>query len=163
MKRFIGPRGLSARYRRAVEALRLVAQEEGLDQAQRAVGEALSDLRKDAWVKGHSLKPTDGSVFWSELLGKRPSREEELSRLPGDDHVTLWLKDGKPDVYVSQPYALGLDTLREMAQMADKHGLDVHVDAKSSWWFPGYTLFIEWRRAHRKGRGVLTRERRGRA
>lgn len=158
MKRFGGPMHQSASYQRAVEALRLVAEEEGLDPAQRAVAEALSELRQAAWIKRHGLEQSDGSIHWLELLGRRPGGEEQLLRLPGDDHVSLWLKGGKPDVYVSQPYALGVDTLREMARMADDHGLDVHVDAKSSWWFPGHTLFIEWRRAHHKDRGAPTRE-----
>lgn len=59
-----------------------------------------------------------------------------------NDHVSLWLRNGKPHVYVSQPYGLTLSDMRALVQFCDAHGLDAAVSARS-WRFPGSTLLIE--------------------
>jgi hypothetical protein len=42
---------------------------------------------------------------------------------PGSDHDRLFLKDGKPFIYVTQPYGMTYKTVVEMVQFAERNGL----------------------------------------
>lgn len=53
--------------------------------------------------------------------------------LPGSDHTTLWMKDGKPHIYVTQPYDLDQERLDEMFRVCRRHGLTMRVDASPAW------------------------------
>lgn len=81
---------------------------------------------------------------WRVLIGKKPNLHEE-DRLPGDDHTELWV-NGAKQTYVSHPYHLTLETMREIVAMCDEHGLECTVDA-SSWYYPGGTIKLEWTKA----------------
>jgi hypothetical protein len=92
-------------------------------------------------------KHTPGAVGkWPRLLGKRLSRLQFQSRLPFDDHVEMWRSKGGFLRYVSHSYArLGVEHIRELIEICEKHGLEIEVSALS-WYYPGDTLRIEWRR-----------------
>jgi hypothetical protein len=53
--------------------------------------------------------------------------------LPGCDHTTLWLKGGKPHVYVTQPYNLDQELLDDMFRVCRRHGLTLRVDSHPAW------------------------------
>jgi hypothetical protein len=68
---------------------------------------------------------------------------------PGDDHVSLWLREHKPEVYVSQPYGLTSNVVAEMLRAAELYGLMFTISTWPAWWNPGAVLFVEWRCAER--------------
>ncbi len=61
---------------------------------------------------------------------------------PGDDHGQLWLKDGKPYAYSSQPYSIGGETLNKIYQYAKDHNLDVTIRADWAFYFPSSALIV---------------------
>jgi hypothetical protein len=72
------------------------------------------------------------------LLGKRTTGMQ----LPDADHRSLWVHEGKPAVYVSQPYALTMTKLRRLVRFCDEHGLTALVDSWPAWHFPGRVLHV---------------------
>ena len=50
-----------------------------------------------AWGRRHGLSTAKPGSEWWRLLGRR-SRGSYPERLPGDDHVSLWLRERKPEV-----------------------------------------------------------------
>ena len=82
-----------------------------------------------------------GSEWW-RLLGRR-SRGSYPERLPGDDHVSLWLRERKPEVYVSQPYGLTSNVVAEMLRAAELYGLMFTISTWPAWWNPGAVLFVD--------------------
>jgi hypothetical protein len=82
-----------------------------------------------------------GSEWWRLL--RRRSQGTYPDRLPGDDHVSLWLRERKPEVYVSQPYGLTSDVAAEMLRAAEFYGLKFTISTWPAWWNPGAVLFVE--------------------
>jgi hypothetical protein len=134
-------------FREAVRALERLVEEEGLDTAERAFATAAWEKRREAFAKRLRVKPTAGHVCLNRLV-KGHCKGTGLMFpkcfwLPvANDHVSLWLRDGEPHVYVSQPYGLTLNDMRALVEFCDAHGLDAAVTA-GSWHFPGETLLIE--------------------
>jgi hypothetical protein len=101
----------SPEYLKAVQVLRQLAQKESLDHALQAWAESCADERREAWAQSYGLKESKGHVCLTRFLGKQCDSVNCL-RAPGDDHRSLWIKHGKPVVYVYQPYGLrGEDAL----------------------------------------------------
>jgi hypothetical protein len=65
--------------------------------------------------------------------------------LPGADHAELWLLDGRPYAYLSHPYGMGIDVMRQAIAVCDAWGLTMDVEA-ASWYYPLGTLCVEVRR-----------------
>ena len=95
-----------------------------------AFADATAPMRADEWVRSRGVTRNTGSSWWGTLVNGEAS-EADISNatLPGDDHTTLWNINGKPAVYVSQPYGLSLDRLKEICAACDQHGLTVEVGA----------------------------------
>lgn len=64
---------------------------------------------------------------------------------PGTDHPVLWLKGGAPHSFESHPYQISDDTFSEMVAYAARRGLTFMV-VGYSWYYPGNTLCIVWRK-----------------
>ena len=47
----------------------------------------------------------------------------------GSDHDALFLREGEPAVYVTQPFTINTAKAREMAEFADLHGLEFYIDS----------------------------------
>lgn len=109
-----------------------------------AAAEILAPAVLDEIQKG-GLKPASKAHI-RRLFTKKCRRGCDCHRPPGDDHGSLWLKDGKPHTYISQPYGLVQDQLREIVEFADAHGLRVEIGAARSFHFPGKTICVEYRR-----------------
>jgi hypothetical protein len=60
--------------------------------------------------------------------------------LPGCDHTSLWMKDGKPHIYVTQPYNLSIERLDEMFRACRRLGLTLRVDSALAWHDAGAVL-----------------------
>ena len=136
---------LTTAYSKAVHALRQLEMIEGLDRAQQAVADALAGPIRERWVKHNGLQESKVHVVhWSCLLGEKPDRACHNN---WEDHRSLWEHEEKFSIYVSQPYVLELDDLREIVALCDKYDLKVIVSPEWSWHFPGRTFLIAVRPA----------------
>ena len=101
------------------------------------------------WASKYGLKQARGPVCAARLLGKKCSgaavyREGKcLCRPPGSDHETLWCHEGKPVVYVFQPYGLSGSQMDELSSYCQKWGFQMTVDTWPAWHYPGRILFVE--------------------
>ncbi len=108
---------------------------------------------------GYKVKPTRGNLWIGRLLGLHPTRYWRRGttgvpeRLPGADHDGLWLRNGKPWAWTTQPYDLDQRSLRAMLDFCDAHDLEMTVSG-GSWHFLGRTvLVVISRREDRDPRG----------
>jgi hypothetical protein len=62
---------------------------------------------------------------------------------PGDEHTSLWLADGQPAVWTSEPGLVDLAATRVFAHF---HGLRFAVSEAWSFWHPGHSRLIWWER-----------------
>src|SRR5438045_1355022 len=113
----------SAQYIAAVKTLRELAETEGLDEAKRAHAEATWDIRREEWASGNGLTKSKRHGCIAILLGEKCEgiRYDDIPcNVPGSDHMSFWLRDGEPAVYVSQPYALRLSDMQELSSLSRK-------------------------------------------
>lgn len=125
----------------------------------RVVREVARASRKDwkqQYALAHGLKESPvGKACISRVIGTQCSSHtgrwgvEGPCRPPGADHVSLWLRGGKPYVYVFQPYGLDNRTLVQLMEFCQKWGLVCDISSLASWHFYGHTLLVEIRRAER--------------
>lgn len=148
-------RNPSAKYRKAVNALRdLMTEEHGADSVTRAFAEAVSDRWREAYATKHHLMPVTDHVCVSRLLGKGCPEERDRSgeficlsdTIPGRDHLSEWRAPDGSRRIVSQPYGMDYKSLKELVTFCERLGLEARLDAYPSWHFPGATLFMELRR-----------------
>jgi|CZCA01.1.fsa_nt_gi hypothetical protein len=127
-------------YLAAVRALNALAVEDR-DAVDQAYIEAGRGFRRETYIKRRGVKPTTGNPFIERLTGARVVPNPV--RFGWMDHVSLWIKDGKPFSFVTQPYGLSLEDLKEIVAYCEEHNLDVFVDAGMSWHYPGSTVAVE--------------------
>ena len=141
---FLRPKERTPNYENAVAALHKLAKE-SQDLMGRAFAEVDSGITKEWMTKG--LRRSSGSQSHLRLLGKNPrSKPDPGQELPFfADHTDLWLKDGRPFLWTTQPYGLTEGGIRELTGLIDL-GLDVTISTHRSWHFPGSTLMIELRK-----------------
>lgn len=95
----------------------------------------------------YRVKATRGVNWIGRLLGIHPARywynhaPGVPDRLPGADHDGLWIRDGRPWAWTTQPYDLDHESLRGMLAFCDAHGLEMTVSG-SSWHFLGRTVLV---------------------
>lgn len=129
-------------YKKAVSILQEVQKIEG--SAARVCAEVIHDQILQAFIKRNGLKPSNGARCVSRLLGKQCKYSLHPCTPPAVDHISLWNKDGKPHVYVSQPYAISWKNLQQIVDYCREHGLQAQISAES-WHFPGQTVLLEYR------------------
>lgn len=98
------------------------------------------EAAREAWAAGLGVTPTRGHACLLGLVPEAPAGHKGCVHLPGDDHTTVWDKDGVPFVYVTQPYNLDQAGLEAMFRVARRLGLTIHVDRAISWHDPGAVL-----------------------
>jgi len=137
----------SPSYQAAVRALQELAKSEGPDAAENAAAEALQPVRQRLFVERSNLTTATGSVCAKRLTGKRCTvanpRGCDCHPRGSSGHSSLWNCNGKPAVYVAQPYELTLREMKDLVSYCEKHDLDASINARSSWDFPGHTLQVE--------------------
>ena len=132
----------SRAYLKVVGVLKRLAESEGLDVAQRAVGEALSEQIRQNFIEIGKVKESRTRYpHWQKLKGRK-SYDRKSIGYPLDDHETLWNRDGEPWTYVSQPYYLTEKELRKIVDRCDKENLNAVIRADKSWHFPGRTFLV---------------------
>ena len=146
----------TAAYESAVSALRTIAEDDYGDTALRACGEVVAPRRVDARQRGpdgKTLRQSRGHPCIQRLLGRRcfdgGNRRYPCSP-PASDHPTLWLHEGKPYVFISEPYRLTLSDVRDIIAFADDNDLEVTIDAGLSCHFPGRTVAVIYRRKEQR-------------
>lgn len=95
----------------------------------------MPETKSRAWAERHRLRKSQRwHVCPCQLIGGRTSPD-----CPDGggwlDHVSLWNRDGKPAVFVSQPYGVTTRGLSVLLDWARAH--DVHVNI-NSWSFYGH-------------------------
>jgi hypothetical protein len=106
-----------------------------------------------AWARGHGLQRSRGHPCLARLVGKScwvykmagihtPLKEVISCDLPGSDHVSFWLKGGRPAAYVMQPYEVSSESLDGIFEFCKKHKLKVSISTDKSWHNPGKTTLI---------------------
>ena len=149
-RRFLDPKERTPLYEEAVAALRRLAEEHNdSDDVDRAFAEAMSDRFYES-MEAKGLRETGAVRPW--VTFHKGIGQEGVHQFPGDDHVSLWTRDGVPERRLSQPYTLHLETIRKMVEWADRYGLEFDISGKNSWHFPGHTMLVTWQRAqeHRR-------------
>ncbi len=140
---FLEAKSRTPLWNEVVDALRQLMKDEGEGSADRAFAEAVSDGMY-AWMENRGLRESDDMRRCREF--HKDINCEDGWGFPGDDHASLWCRDGEPVVYISQPYDLTSDTLREMIAWADRYDLSFAITPRGSWHFPGYTMLVSWTR-----------------
>jgi hypothetical protein len=114
--------------------------------AEMTAAAALSKLRDEAYKP--TYRATTDSI--RRLVGKMriqsPKAGEMGNTPPSDDHGRLFVKDGVPEFYLSQPYGLSHSQLVEILAWCDKFGLTVSISATASNWCPGSTIGLIYER-----------------
>ena len=116
-----------------------VLNEEGLSEGQRMVVNAQSETQKQsAQEKLQAL--------WAKPLSLKRTLTREWSNIPPAwDHSSVWMREGKAMVAVSQPYPWLLN--RELDQLdafAKEFDWQFRISNFFSWHYPGRCWFIEW-------------------
>lgn len=121
-----------------LETVRMLAD---LDTYDRAFGEVASSRIQER-LRRMGYTQSRGTPCVHRLLGKRSCRGERDCLPPDSDHVTLWNRDGKPAMLVSQPYGVFHDALKGTLAFAEERGLSVFIDAGFSWYWCGTTVAV---------------------
>ena len=105
-----------------------------------------NQLKKEQWAKKHGLKESKATPHFClcRLLGKQCREFGSTACVnapPGSDHASLWLRDGKPAVFVYQPY--GLTEVAELGEFCLARGLTCTIATWPAWHNPGSVLHIE--------------------
>ncbi|MBI4377375.1 MAG: hypothetical protein HY549_13125 [Elusimicrobia bacterium] len=141
MRKFMVGKDRTAAYIQALEALRALMVAQGSAAVGRAFAEVVADDHLAAFAKSRGLKQSDGRLCVQRLIGKQCNFQDCAP--PAGDHDTLWLKDGKPALYLMQPYGLAWDDMKALVAFCARRGLKASVDAWPSFHFPGWVLSIE--------------------
>jgi hypothetical protein len=113
---------------------------------ERAFSSVVCDDRLQSYIEQYKLKEAgnhDGCLCY--FLGKPCYRNSNSCVRFGNsamDHGSVWLRDGKPFVYISQPYNLALEGMRSVIKVCDEHNLVANIRNRS-WLFPTDAVFIE--------------------
>ena len=105
------------------------------------------ELRKAEWATHNGLTEYRGKKEWLQFLtGKRPKLFETPYFQAGFDHISLWLKDGKPYCVLSQPYGFNFEAIKEAMVIAERYGLEFDVNRWPSYHHDG-VISILWSKA----------------
>lgn len=125
-------------YTQAIEALDALLQVSSLAEVERACAAVLHEPRRRAYAEKHGEEVTD-----PQALVALP--DSPLRQVSWYEHQSEWVVDGKLASVVVQPYHdLSFQTLQRLVQECQQKGLHVSVSAVRSWYYPGWTLLLEY-------------------
>ena len=146
MKRnFLEPKYKTILYHKAVSAIEALVTAEGSDTASRAYAEAMHDFLLDEFMRINKLKKSTGRTCYQRLLGKQRVNDYEKGMPPVHDHPSLWLSDGKPSLFLAQPYGISFTDMENIVSFCKDNGLTASVDAWPSFHFPHHVLSLKYR------------------
>lgn len=122
-------------YDRAIDGMR------AWDARQFTAGDHDPHRLRRAWAQREGVTAADHHFCLTRLTAEGCRRAgDTCHHLRGADHTSLWMKDGKPHIYVTQPYDLSLKRLDEMFRVCRRLGLTLRVDSAIAWHAPGAVL-----------------------
>lgn len=132
-------------YEKAVLALHALLETEGADRVRRACADVTSEVNKKRFAEINGLK----QARYAELhrLMPKPVRNPMDRILINNgsnfiDHPSLWLKDGKPVIFLSEVYEMNEEKIGELSSFCEKNDLRWIVRALPSAHFPGAIMTI---------------------
>ena len=149
VRSFLSQKDKTKLYKETVAKLRELSATEGAGITERAYAEGTWEQHKKDYLKNRGLKPTNGRVSFGRLIG-RGKHYNTVFNESWMGHVSLLIKDGHPEVFISQPYHLNNGELKQLIATCDEFGLDVSVGTWPSWHFPGAVLTVEVKKASGK-------------
>jgi hypothetical protein len=126
---------------RAISALQKIFDHTSPRAAAATYATALNDRLLANWMKTEHVKQARGRICVHRLTGKKCTQSLDCTP-PGTDHATLWSKNGKPAILVSQPYSFGMEMSEMVNEYCKGHGLTYRIVADSSFYYPAVTLLI---------------------
>lgn len=134
---------------KARHALTLLLAEEGMGSAADLYTGVLARAREDAFSIKHRLKRCSGTVCLGRLFGKPCKHLGGMSDSiphvpPGNDHCSLWAREGRPVAYVFQPYSdvLTAEVLDRLAVFCREYQLVYTISEEQSFHYPGKTSLV---------------------
>ncbi|MBM4288882.1 MAG: hypothetical protein FJ135_12220 [Deltaproteobacteria bacterium] len=125
----------------AKQALQKVLEAYGEDVATQVFGSVVADARCRTFCHLQGVKQIHCGAYLEKMKGKKRPAVPKIP--PAMDHGTLWGKDGKtPSLFVSQPYKLAHNHLRQVMDFCEANGLEVEIAGWPSWWKPGMALTV---------------------
>ncbi|KKN08239.1 hypothetical protein LCGC14_1058630 [marine sediment metagenome] len=114
-----------------------------------AVDEKAAAKAKKGWALREKLKESRRTATYCvcSLLGKgckRYGSSDCVNGVPECDHPSLWLRDGKPAVFVSQPYQIR--DPKRLGEFCAERGLECMIRTWPAWHYRGSVLHVEIRR-----------------
>lgn len=134
--------------RRAHNALALLLSEEGMENTNDVYAAVTAKARENAFAQRYGLTRCYGTVCLGRLFRKRCQHIGESDGMPhtppGNEHPSLWARDGSPVAYVFQPYkdALTADLLERLAEFCQEYGLAFTVSESESFHYPNRTTLV---------------------
>lgn len=93
--------------------------------------------------------PIVGGVSPKGTYGMSPPRDWPATP-PAWDHPSIWARNGRPIIAVSQPYPwLLTKQVEHLNEFASEYGFRFKVSNYPSWHYPGRCWFVEWKRQRR--------------
>lgn len=99
----------------------------------------------EQWAASRYLRPAGGRLCIQRLIGKRCGTHDYSADFlpPSADHCSLWIDgSGKPAVFVSQPYSLGMADAVLTAEFCQRLGLEFQISTYPSWHNPGSVVTV---------------------
>jgi hypothetical protein len=107
----------------------------------RLLEETVQTIRLNQWKRvGFHIR--DRWDRYGPGVTKLPHNGWELKATGWQDHCSRLITPKAGKTYVSEPYNLDGEGLRDLAELSGQ-GWDVHITAWRSTWYPGHTLAIE--------------------
>ncbi len=124
----------------AKTALENLIQVLGAGAATRVFADAVVNERRQNFCRLNGVEQMHIGDYIDQMQGKK---RPPISKIPpATDHPSLWVKGDKPFLFVSQPYKLSLDDIRQIVKHCDDLDLNAEISAGLSWHFPGKTLLV---------------------
>ena len=134
----------SSIYGSAVAALKVLLEAEDADRVRRACADATSKVNEKTFAEINGLKKTANCSISRMML--KPERDISermaLDCMPFIDHASLWLKDGKPAVFLSEVYQFDSRKSEALNSFCEANDLEWLISALPSAHFPGAAVTI---------------------
>jgi hypothetical protein len=131
-------------YEALIHSIVSTAKEIGPDGAERAVAEALSELRL-LRLSEAGWKRFRGRGGLRRVADPRKTPNYEAWPLWATDHLTLWQRDGEV-IGIAEPYSIHTNELPQLRGICERLGIEVSIDQQWAIYFPGRTTALIYTR-----------------
>jgi hypothetical protein len=119
------------------------------EQVECAYAEAFAESSEKHWIEREGVTATEAHPCLYRLAGRAcpKTRDTEDECLPaGFDHTTMWNKNGKPHIILTQPYHISPDSMMNWQRLCNQLGLSFWISTSPSFHYPGRVLSVEFKR-----------------